>query len=78
MGIFKDVWRTPVKGTPMYRLTRRLSLLKPKLESLHHYHTSHVYNSVTEMKAQWDVTQVLLDESPYYEEYMDAERGFAK
>ncbi|KAJ6888510.1 hypothetical protein NC652_029554 [Populus alba x Populus x berolinensis] len=78
LGIIEDAWCNPVEGTPMYRFTRILSLLKPKLKSLNCHHTRHISRSMIEMKAQWDATQVLLDRSSYYVEYMDAERGLVK
>jgi hypothetical protein len=36
----------------MYRVTTRLSLLKPKLKSLHRRHMSHISSRVIEIKAQ--------------------------
>jgi hypothetical protein len=41
-----------------------LDLLKPKLKSLHHHHTSHISSRVVEAKAKWDISQVLLDGFP--------------
>jgi hypothetical protein len=56
-------------GNPMYRLTKRLSLLKPKLKSLHRKHTSHIFNQVVQAKTNWVEAQILLYGSPQSKEY---------
>jgi hypothetical protein len=52
----------------MYRLTKRLSLLKPKLKSLHRKHTSHIFNQVVQAKTNWVEAQILLYGSPQSKE----------
>jgi hypothetical protein len=35
LGLVADTWQITMDGNCMYRLTKRLVLLKPKLKSLH-------------------------------------------
>ncbi|KAJ6874273.1 hypothetical protein NC651_032936 [Populus alba x Populus x berolinensis] len=61
----------------MYKFTKRLGFLKPKLKSMHCHNTSHISNRVVEAKANWATTQILLDGSPQSKEHMRAERELA-
>lgn len=47
----------------MYKFTKRLGLLKPKLKALDHLHTSYISSCVIEAKTKWVATQTLLDDS---------------
>jgi hypothetical protein len=52
LDLVGDTLQTPVDENPMYKFIKRLDLLKPKLKSLHHHHTSHISSRVVEAKAK--------------------------
>jgi hypothetical protein len=53
LGLVVNTRQLPIDGNPMYRFTKRLGLLKSKLKSLHHQHTSHITSYVIEAKTRW-------------------------
>lgn len=61
-------------NNPIYRLIKRLGLLKPKLKSLQHQQTSHISIRVVEEKSNWFITHILLDGSPQFEEYQRSDK----
>ncbi|KAJ6897578.1 hypothetical protein NC652_024398 [Populus alba x Populus x berolinensis] len=74
LDIVKSVWESPIRGTPIYRFTAKLRLLKHSLKTLHRHHTSHISSRVAEAKQKWTSTQILLDESPASVDLLAAER----
>ncbi|KAJ6874445.1 hypothetical protein NC652_034203 [Populus alba x Populus x berolinensis] len=78
LDIVKSVWESPIRGTPIYRFTAKLRLLKHSLKTLHRHHTSHISSRVAEAKQKWTSTQILLDESPASVDLLAAERYHAK
>ncbi|KAJ6951035.1 hypothetical protein NC651_004635 [Populus alba x Populus x berolinensis] len=78
LDIVKSVWESPIRGTPIYRFTAKLHLLKHSLKTLHRHHTSHISSRVAEAKQKWTSTQILLDESPASVDLLAAERYHAK
>ena len=52
LGLVTDTWQALMDGNLMYRFTKRLGLLKPKLKALHHLHTSHISSCVIEAKTK--------------------------
>lgn len=63
LDLIVDTWQILIDGNPMYRFTKRLGLLKPKLKSLHHQYTSHTTSYVVEAKTKWTVTQTTFNGS---------------
>jgi hypothetical protein len=58
-----------MNGDHMYKFTKRFALLKPKLKSLHHQHTSYITSCEIEAKNRWTAAQTVLDGSPQTDEY---------
>jgi len=52
LGLVMDTWQALMDGNLIYRFTKRLGLLKPKLKALHHLHTSHISSYVIEAKTK--------------------------
>ena len=77
LGFVADTWQRFMDGNPMYKFTKRFRLLKPKLKSLHHQHTSHITSHVIEAKTRWTATQFVLDDSPNIDKYQRAEKELA-
>jgi hypothetical protein len=67
-----------VDGNPTYKLTKRLGLLKPKLKTLHHLHTSHISSCVVEANTKWAATLTLLNDSPQFNEYQRVKRKLVR
>ncbi|XP_031247702.1 uncharacterized protein LOC116105416 [Pistacia vera] len=73
----KAVWDEPIVGNPMFRLSRKLGLLKQKLKSLHIRVSSHSSSRVIEARAQWEIAQENLDRDPLSTECIFEERNLA-
>lgn len=78
LGLVADTWQTPLYGNPTYKLTKRLGLLKPKLKTLHHLHSSHISSCVVETNIKWAATLTLLNDSPQFNEYQRVKRKLAR
>jgi hypothetical protein len=78
LGLIVDTWKFLMNGDHMYKFTKRFALLKPKLKSLHHQHTSYITSCEIEAKNRWTAAQTVLEGSPQTNEYWQVERQLAK
>src|SRR6516165_6265357 len=78
LGIVQRVWDIPLGGSPMFRVTQKLSLLKRELRALHARDSSHISARVVEVRGQWAAAQATLDEDPSSTECLATEHDLAK
>lgn len=80
-AMVREAWEEPVNGIPMFRIVKKLKLLKGKLKSLHKSKHSNLLGRLKEAKGKLDDVQSQLQSDPknmqlqqsekvYYEEYV--------
>ncbi|KAF9685678.1 hypothetical protein SADUNF_Sadunf03G0079300 [Salix dunnii] len=72
------VWQVHIHGSPMFRFTSKLQLIKAHLRNWHKVNRSNISIRVAKAKADWDEAQVRLDADPLAEETILLERNKAK
>ncbi|KAB5511849.1 hypothetical protein DKX38_028877 [Salix brachista] len=72
------VWQVHIHGSPMFRFTSKLQLIKAHLKNWHKVNRSNISIRVAKAKADWDEAQLRLDADPIAEETILLERNKAK
>ena len=72
------VWQAHIHGSPMFRFTSKLQLIKAHLKNWHKVNRSNISILVAKAKADWDEAQLRLDADPIAEETILLERNKAK
>jgi hypothetical protein len=62
-GLISEGWQSPVVGTPIFILCRKLKSLKSPLKTLNKLHFSHISERVVKVEADLEHHQCLLHNS---------------
>ncbi|XP_011011497.1 PREDICTED: uncharacterized protein LOC105116044 [Populus euphratica] len=57
LQVISSCWSSPIHGTPMYILCRKLKLLKGPLKELNRFHFSHISERVSRLESQLEQLQ---------------------
>ncbi|KAJ6422264.1 hypothetical protein OIU84_027257 [Salix udensis] len=68
------VWEQPVHGSPFFKLTTKLQMVKVSLKNWHKHNRTHITSRVSKAKRDWAAAQEKLDGDPYSEEASAVER----
>lgn len=63
-ALVREVWEEPINGIPMFRIVKKLKMLKGKLKSLHKSKYNNLVGRLKDAKGKLDEVQSQLQSDP--------------